>query len=123
MTAFPYDHEPRHIRAAIVAPDGHWMVEEISNDLASYQHIIGGFVTVYDPARDWRIYCHEQTGYDALTTVPLNRRATELARWADRRFGRAILGTAVIVGTGPSGQTTDLPDHVLKRLEGLTQRS
>lgn len=122
MTGYAADHRPATIRALIIAVDRQWTVAEIRTDLRTYQEIVQAFVTIYDPSKDWRICCDDATGMDRPPpSTRVNRLATELAVWADLLFGKAILGTAVIVGVDPSGHDTSVPNSLIRHFEGARQ--
>lgn len=121
--SLPADYEPAAVRAVVIPSRGRWEIRWISTSLGAYQRIIGGYVAIYRPHREWHLYCHEVTGMTERSRVPQNTLATALARQADPGFGVAIQGSAVVVGTGPLGQDVDIPDEVLCWLEGLDQGS
>lgn len=115
----PADYEPAAVSALVIPAGGNWEIQRISTSLGAYQRIIGGYVAIYRPHRDWHMYCHEVTGMAERTRVPPNALATELARQADPGFETAIQGAAVVVGTGPVGQDVDVPEALLRALAAL----
>lgn len=106
------------VTACVIHPDGEVHYEQITPDLDTLQHLVGGHLEAINPgmetdAGQWTGYVHEEGKVEGLPVNHLGTLLTAEMGWTGPDFGDFLVGTLVLLGPPDrDGDDTGLPEQV-----------
>lgn len=101
------------VKALVVETHGQARVVETPGELDDLRRLLGGgwLEGVGAADADWHAYVDEE---GKIKGLPLNPRATAVARQLGWPSGDVLCGPVVFLGTGREGEEADCPSHILE---------
>lgn len=104
------------MRTLIIKTDGTIVVGDNTVNLAFLQKTVDGYIEAISYP-GWHAYCNEE---GKLLSLPLNVKATQLARALGWDEDDVLVGDVIFLGDTHDGDEADVTDHVLQTLDNLS---